>query len=127
MGINLTVAEQLHIFSKADSDKTGDLNFAQFLKAIAELKMMVIYQAIANLGISINDLITEFIISIVILILLFVFIFISIDAFAHPTTFSSVTNSLLPIIAGVGANRTGKKKEEGDDSSHQEEVEKIIK
>lgn len=127
MGINLTVPEILTIFSKADANKSGDLNFAQFLKAIAELKKIVIYQAVANLGLSIADLVRAFITSIVILILLFVFIFISINAFAHPTTFSSVTNSILPIIAGVGASKSGAKKGEEDDGQYEDEVDNIIK
>ena len=66
-------------------------------------------ESIQKLGLSVHDLVINFIISLVILLMTFVFIFISIDAFSSSTTFQSVTNSLLPVIAGGAVNKTGTK------------------
>jgi hypothetical protein len=81
---------------------------------------------LTNLGISIGDLVKAFITTMVTMVLLFVFIFISINAFGAPTTFSSVTNSLLPIVAGGAASRAGSSKDD-DDNAHEEAVDEAIK
>ena len=106
MGLNLPNSTRLMIFAKVDLDKTGDLEFTEFLRGLAELKQVIIKQSIEKMGLTINDLVTSFVISITILLMTFVFIFISIQAFSTTTTFSSVTNSILPIISGGAVNRS---------------------
>ena len=106
MGLNISNSTRLQIFARVDLDKTGDLEFTEFLRGLSELKQVVIRQSIERMGLTISDLVTSFVISISILLMTFVFIFISIQAFSTTTTFSSVTNSLLPIIAGGAVNRS---------------------
>ncbi len=74
--------------------------------------MMIIFDSIETLGLTVNDLVTQFVMSISILLMTFVFIFISIQAFSTASTFSSVTNSLLPILAGGAVNKTTSKDNE---------------
>jgi hypothetical protein len=93
-------------------DKSGELEFIEFLKALREIKMMIIFDSIETLGLTVNDLVTQFVMSISILLMTFVFIFISIQAFSTASTFSSVTNSLLPILAGGAVNKTTSKDNE---------------
>ena len=50
--------------------------------------------------------------SIIILILMLVFIFVGIGAFAPSSSFSSVTNSMMPLGAGASVNRQSGEKEE---------------
>ena len=57
-----------------------------------------------QLGFSIQDIVVSFVFSIVILLLMFAFIFVGIAAFAPTTSFSSVTNSFLPMGAGTAVN-----------------------
>ena len=45
-----------------------------------------------------------FIFSITILLLMFAFIFVGIEAFAPQSSFSSVTNSIMPLAAGGTVN-----------------------
>ena len=81
--------------------------------AMLELKKMIIQESIQRMGLSISDLVISFIISIAILLLMFAFIFIGIAAFSPTSSFSSVTNSLLPLTAGGAVN--GSKSEEKKD------------
>ena len=68
----------------------------------------------AQLGFSIQDMAIAFGFSIVILILMFAFIFVGMGAFSPSSSFSSVTNSLLPLGAGASVNKKsdGEKKPE---------------
>lgn len=112
MGLNIPNSKKLQIFSRVDLDKSGELEFIEFLKALREIKMMIIFDSIETLGLTVNDLVTQFVMSISILLMTFVFIFISIQAFSTASTFSSVTNSLLPILAGGAVNKTTSKDNE---------------
>lgn len=58
----------------------------------------------------------SFAFSIAMLCLMFAFIFVGIGAFSPTSSFSSVTNSLLPLGAGVSVNR----KAEDDDKDPEE-------
>ncbi len=78
MGLNLPNSTRLQIFAKVDADKSGDLEFTEFLRGLAELKQVIIQQSIEKMGLTINDLVTSFAISISVLLMTFIFIFISI-------------------------------------------------
>jgi hypothetical protein len=74
----------------------------------------MIMESLAKMGFSIPDLIVSFVLSIMILLLIFVFIFIGINAFSPDSSFSSVTNSMMPLGAGgaVGKNKNEEEKPE---------------
>ena len=115
MNINLSPSQQLEIFSKVDKNGNASLQMTEFLMAILELKKLLIEESIQKLGLAISDLVLSFVISIVILLLMFVFIFIGIVAFSPTSSFSSVTNSLLPLAAGGAVNGDSKTEEKDED------------
>ncbi len=57
----------------------------------------------------------SFALSIIILILMLVFIFVGIGAFSPNSSFSSVTNSILPLGAGGAVNKNSN--DDNDDSA----------
>ena len=61
-----------------------------------------------NLGFTVHDLVVAFLGLIVMLIMMLAFILIGISAFSPTSSFSSVTNSLLPLGAGLSANQKDK-------------------
>jgi hypothetical protein len=69
--------------------------------------LLVVEETIEQMGLSINDLVLEFVWAMVMLLMLFIFIFIGIMAFAPVTSFSSVLNSSL--LAGSGGFVNSKK------------------
>ena len=73
-----------------------------------------------NMGFSVLNLVFTFVMSLVILLLMFAFIFVGISAFSPSSSFSSVTNSLLPLGAGAAVNQhssdTEKKQEDLQDA-----------
>lgn len=122
MGLNLSNSTRLQIFARVDLDKSGNLEFTEFIRCLAELKQVIINQSIEQIGLTINDLVSSFAISITVLLMTFVFIFISIQAFSTTTTFSSVTNSILPIISGGAVNRSARNQNEEQDEDLKEVV-----
>ena len=75
----------------------------------------MIKDTVAQLGISMTDLIISGVFSIVILLLLFAFIFVGIEAFSPSSSFSSVTNTSLPLVAGSSVNSGGGQKKHGEE------------
>lgn len=64
-------------------------------------------QSLSKLGLTYNELITAFLVSLTFLLILFAFIFVGINAFSYANSFGSVVNSVMP--AGAGASVSGKK------------------
>jgi hypothetical protein len=61
-----------------------------------------------QLGISMEDMILDLVWSIILLLLMFAFIFVGIIAFSPASSFSSVTNTIMPLAAGVTVNKDKK-------------------
>jgi Ca2+-binding EF-hand superfamily protein len=123
MGLKLPNSKQLAIFSRSDKGHTGTLDYFEFSHAIQELKMIVILETIESLGISIRDLVISFVGSIILLLMLFIFIFIGISAFSPVSSFSSVTNSILPLVGGLAVNKQDEEEGEGKDADYKNAVE----
>ena len=98
----------MEIFSRVDKNGCGSLQMSDFLKAIYELKKLLIEETIEKLGLAPSDYIVSLAITIMLLLLMFAFIFIAIVAFSPTSSFSSVTNTMLPLAAGGAVNRNSK-------------------
>ena len=61
-----------------------------------------------QLGISMEDMILDLVWSIILLLLMFAFIFVGIIAFSPTSSFSSVTNTIMPLAAGFTVNKDKK-------------------
>jgi hypothetical protein len=105
LGIKIPHARMLQIFSAADREKKGELKYQDFVKSLESLKGFLINEIMEQMGFSIRDMAISFAFSITILILMFAFIFVGIEAFAPSSSFSSVTNSMLPLGAGGSVNK----------------------
>lgn len=114
LGLPISHAKIMQMFSIADKDKKGELNYQQFLKALESLKGFLITEIMDQLGFSIKDMAISFLFAIVILILMFAFIFVGMAAFSPASSFSSVTNSMMPLGAGGAVNKKEDDKQ-GDD------------
>ena len=97
----------LKCFSKADKNHSGELSIAEFQVAFNELKEILVIESLETVGLSVHDLVVSFIFSITLLCMIFGFIFIGIEAFSPASSFSSVTNTILPIVAGGAVNKKG--------------------
>jgi hypothetical protein len=64
------------------------------------------FELMNQLGVTEDDLIIAVIWTIVLLMFLLIFIFVGIQAFSPTSSLSSIINSLLPIGAGITANKT---------------------
>lgn len=95
----------MQIFSKADIDKRGELRFAEFRNSLDHMKNYLVIEIMDQLGYSVRDLGWSVTFSITILILMFAFIFVGIEAFAPYSSFSGVTNMILPLGAGGAVNK----------------------
>jgi hypothetical protein len=71
------------------------------MKAYIKMKVLMINDIMSQLGISVLDMVIAFGFSIGMLTLMLIFIFVGISAFSPITSFSSVTNSFLPLGAGA--------------------------
>lgn len=111
----------IQMFSQADREKKGELSYLDFVKAFDRLKAYLVTQTMTTLGFSVGDLVYSFCMSILILLLMFAFIFVGIGAFSPISSFSSVTNSFLPLGAGAAVN--GKSQDEQKPEDLKEAVE----
>jgi len=66
-------------------------------------------ESVDEVGASTHDFVLSIIFSIIILIMMFAFIFIGIDAFSPSSSFSSVINSSMPVVAGGTVSKGGNK------------------
>lgn len=108
----------MQLFSMADREKKGELDYHNFEKALDGIKDFLIHQVMNMLGVSVKDMAISFTLSIIILCLMLAFIFIGIAAFSPTTSFSSVTNTILPLGAGATVNKgTGGDKGKDDDDA----------
>ena len=128
LGLKVSHARIIQLFSQADEEKRGELNFYSFKKAMEKMKFILIQEIMDELGISVLDMAIAFAFSIGILILMLVFIFVGIGAFSPQTAFSSVTNSALPLGAGAAVNKDGGKgSDKGEKSESKQKAAKAIK
>jgi len=72
----------------------------------------VVYVVMEQLGFSVADIIVSFLWIIVMLMMMFAFILVGVEAFSPQSSFASVTNSFLPIMAGVSVNQKSDKAEQ---------------
>ena len=123
--LNLKVphARIMKIFSQADKNKKGGLNYSDFCVALNLIKEEFVFEMMNQLNISIDDIIKAVIYTITMLLLLLIFIFVGIQAFSPSSPFSSVINSLLPVGAGIVSNRTNDKSEK---TSEVTEIKKAV-
>ena len=104
LGLRVPHARMLQIFSAADKEKKGELRYQDFVKSLDQLKSFLINEIMERLGISVNDMAISFAFSITLLVLMFAFIFVGIEAFSPSSSFSSVTNTMMPLAAGASVN-----------------------
>ncbi len=97
--------EMLRIFSEADIDKNGELSYQDFIRAFQIMKNHFVQKYLIENGITYQDMIISLIGAIIMLLLMFAFIFVGISAFSPTSPFSSVINSLMPLLAGFSVNR----------------------
>ena len=115
MNINISQSQQLEIFSKVDKNGSGSLQMSDFMKAIFELKKLLIEETIQKMGLAPSEYVVSLAISMIMLLLMFAFIFIAIMAFSPVSSFSSVTNTMLPLVAGGSVNKNPKENNEDAD------------
>ena len=104
LGLKLNHAQIMKLFSAADREKKGELAYTDFVKALDYIKSALVKELMAEMGVSIPDMAIAFTMSIALLSLTLAFIFVGINAFAPASSFSSVTNTMLPLGAGGVAN-----------------------
>ena len=114
LNIKINHARMLQIFSAADIEKRGELRFLDFKRTLSHLKNFLIQEIMEHLNLSVIDMAFAFSFSISILLLMLAFIFVGIQAFAPISSFSSVTNSIMPLAAGLAvySNKEIEKKQE---------------
>ena len=66
------------------------------------IKAQITHTAVRMVGATQSDLITALVMSVIFLLLLFVFIFVGISVFSATTTLSTIIDSTLPALAGIG-------------------------
>jgi hypothetical protein len=92
--------------------KKGELTLQDFDRAVTKIKDHFISEVMNQLGISPQDMIISLVWSIILLLLMFAFIFVGIAAFSPTSSFSSVTNTLMPLAAGFAVNKKNKDEED---------------
>ena len=91
----------LQIFSAADVEKRGELRYMDFKRTVLHLKSFLVHELMENMNLSVMDMAISFSISVSMLLLMLAFVFVGIQAFSPVSSFSSVTNSIMPLAAGL--------------------------
>jgi hypothetical protein len=115
LNLKIPYVRMLKIFSEADVNKRGELNYQDFVRALSIMKDHFIFEVMNQLGISVEDMIVSLVWSIILLLLMFAFIFVGIIAFSPTSSFSSVTNTIMPLAAGFTVNKDKKEEEKPED------------
>ena len=115
LNLKIPYVRRLKIFSEADVSKRGELSYQDFVRALSIMKEHLIFEVMDQLGISWEDMIVSLVWSINLLLLMFAFIFVGIAAFSPASSFSSVTNALMPLAAGFTVNKNTKEEEKPED------------
>lgn len=102
LGIKLNHARMLQIFSAADFENRGELRYQDFKRTVIHLKRFLLELFMEKLNLNPIDFAFAFSFSISILLLVLAFIFVGIQSFSPISSFSSVTNSIMPLAAGLG-------------------------
>jgi hypothetical protein len=108
LNLKIPYIHRVKIFSEADMSKKGELSYQDFVRALTIMKEQFIVEVMDQLGISWEDMIISLVLSINLLLLMFAFIFVGISAFSTTTSFSSVTNAIMPLAAGLTVNKNKK-------------------
>jgi hypothetical protein len=90
------------------------------------MTLFLIEDIMEQLGVSVLDMAIAFAFSILILILMLIFIFVGIAAFSPLTSFSSVTNSILPLGAGIFVNKKQTDKSDEDDENVADKASEVM-
>ena len=90
------------------------------------MTLFLIEDIMEQLGVSILDMAIAGAFSILILILMLIFIFVGIAAFSPLTSFSSVTNSILPLGAGIFVNKKQTDKSDEDDENVADKASEVM-
>ena len=98
----------MKLLSAADIEKKGELCYNDIVRSLNHLKTILVKNLMTHLGVSIQDMAISCTLSIAMLSLTLGLIFVGIEAFSPASSFSSVTNTMLPLGAGVAANQQPK-------------------
>jgi thioredoxin-related protein len=103
MGLHLNQEEMLSMFSQANTNSNNYIDYWEFQNAILLIKLKIVQDTLANIGVTSEELIWIGIKIFIYLILVITFIFLGIFAFSKAEGFNAVINSILPFMAGVAA------------------------
>jgi len=103
--LNLTDHQSMKIFSQS-AKGDGLLDKDNFEHAMNLLRNKISSKALNMLGLSTGELMKILLVHVIILFFMFGFIFLGIAAFTNGTTFSTIINSLLPIVSALGLGMT---------------------
>jgi len=102
LNVDLSPSKSLELFTVSATDSA--MSQSEFETAMKSLESQVTARVMTYVGLSTAMLVKIFILGLVLLLGLFVFIFVGIAAFNTNSTFATVINSLLPILAALGVN-----------------------
>ena len=115
LNLKIPYVRRLKIFSEADKNKRGELKYQDFVRALTQIKDYFIFEVMNQMGISQQEMIISLVWSVILLLLMFAFIFVGIAAFSPASSFSSVTNTIMPLVAGFAVNKRKKEEEKPED------------
>eukprot|EP00455_Lapot_gusevi_P046979 TRINITY_DN6279_c0_g3_i2.p1 TRINITY_DN6279_c0_g3~~TRINITY_DN6279_c0_g3_i2.p1 ORF type:complete len:756 (-),score=165.11 TRINITY_DN6279_c0_g3_i2:62-2290(-) len=106
MGLDVSPHKVLQIFTEMASPE-GKITKAGFEHAIKSLQDQIANKVLDFMGLSLTTLIQIFLVLVILVLLIFIFIFLGISAFKVGSTFGTVINSLLPVLAALGVGQSG--------------------
>ena len=107
MNVFLSHPEALKLFAKVDTDGDGEISVDEFEACFKQLQLHLVLVVLEDMGVTKETLAFGFLYGVVTLLLLFGFIFVGIAAFTQADGFSSVINSLMPVLSGAALGASG--------------------
>ena len=95
----------MRVFSAADKRNRKFIRQDQFNFALVKLRLIVAREALKKAGLTLEDMLTGLVLSMIFLLTLFAFIFVGISAFSFANPFGAVINAILPASAGVNVSK----------------------
>jgi len=102
LNLDLSPSKSIELFTVAGSDHL--MSQSDFELAMKSLESQVTTHVMTRVGLSTAVLVKIFVLGLILLLALFVFIFVGIAAFNTQTTFATIINSLLPMLAALGVH-----------------------
>ena len=126
MNLFLSKTEALKIFTKFDNQGNGQIDYDEFEGCFKLLQLEIVLLVLEDMGITREALAFGFTYGVFTLLLLFGFILVGIAAFTEASSFSSVINSLLPVLSGTALGASSGEMKRG--MSHLEDaVTRVLK